>query len=552
MLRADRYRLLFQDCMGRSVFLASMLFWTVGVLQAQPAKPNEEVEESAQDLLDKAFDLKITASSGQDFARVVQLCDQALKKGLDEENQEFARQLLTGTIYQYVSDICKPVLGDRPDPSWRQRRAVALPLLNKLLEVDAKHADALLLTARLEILPEGNRARASKLLDDAAPVFKEDAEKLSEVLFLRSGLEADRAKKLALLDRAIKLDATNTDAWQARALLQLRSGNFQQAARDLEKLLEQEEDNYLAMLALAEAMANLNQADESLKLVTRAIEVNPEVPQAYELRARVHVIKNQMKQALVDVNKSIHLQPGSVSSLLLRARLLQAQDKFDDALKDVDTALKIRPDMNSALFLKSTIYEGKQDFIKAADTMSVLVKRDPQNEQAQLMLGMYYSMGSRIKEALAQFDRILEKNGKNAMALYWRADTRLNVGDHQGARKDYESVLTTNPGHEATLNNLAWLLATSPEDNLRDGKRAIKLALQASELSKYGKPHILSTLAAAYAEAGDFEKAVEWSTKAVKLGREDLQGQLEEELKSYQQGKPWREKKDVSSSDEQD
>lgn len=94
------------------------------------------------------------------------------------------------------------------------------------------------------------------------------------------------------------------------------------------------------------------------------------------------------------------------------------------------------------------------------------------------------------------------------------------------------------------LNNLAWLLATSPEDNLRNAKRAIELATKACELTEYKRAHILSTLAAGYAESGDFDAAIKWSKKALEVGKNDGQigEQLEEELKSYQARKPWREK----------
>jgi hypothetical protein len=90
-------------------------------------------------------------------------------------------------------------------------------------------------------------------------------------------------------------------------------------------------------------------------------------------------------------------------------------------------------------------------------------------------------------------------------------------------------------------------LATSPEDKLRDGPRAIKLATKACEVTEYKKPHILSTLAAAYAETGDFETARKWSGKAVELGTKDkeVDEQLQKELESYQQKKPWRERQTV-------
>jgi len=91
------------------------------------------------------------------------------------------------------------------------------------------------------------------------------------------------------------------------------------------------------------------------------------------------------------------------------------------------------------------------------------------------------------------------------------------------------------------LNNLAWVLATSPDENLRDGKRAIELATKACELTEYKLPHILSTLAAGYAETGNFQTALKWSQKAVELGSEDQLEPLTKELESYQAKKPVRE-----------
>lgn len=127
------------------------------------------------------------------------------------------------------------------------------------------------------------------------------------------------------------------------------------------------------------------------------------------------------------------------------------------------------------------------------------------------------------------------------LALRSRGDALLNTGKQEEAIADYEKAIKLQPKDAGILNNLAWVLATSPEEKLRDGKRAIALATEACELTEYKQAHILSTLAAAYAEMGDFESALKWSRKGVEIGREDQKEPLTKELESYRAGKPWRE-----------
>jgi tetratricopeptide (TPR) repeat protein len=133
----------------------------------------------------------------------------------------------------------------------------------------------------------------------------------------------------------------------------------------------------------------------------------------------------------------------------------------------------------------------------------------------------------------------------------------LNLGEHDKAIADFEHVLPHYEEDQSVLNNYAWVLATSPDDELRNGKRALELASKAAELTDYQTPHVLSTLAAAYAETGDFENAKKWSAKSIELSKKAIeaaetdeqraerkteQDQLEKELARYEEGKPVRER----------
>jgi tetratricopeptide (TPR) repeat protein len=123
---------------------------------------------------------------------------------------------------------------------------------------------------------------------------------------------------------------------------------------------------------------------------------------------------------------------------------------------------------------------------------------------------------------------------------------------HAEAIADYEKAIEMQKESPGLLNNLAWVLATSPDDKLRDGKRAIELATKASELTEFKAGYILSTLAAAYAETGDFESARKWSAESVKFGGEAEMEQLRKELESYRASKPWRELQNVEQEKEAD
>jgi hypothetical protein len=97
------------------------------------------------------------------------------------------------------------------------------------------------------------------------------------------------------------------------------------------------------------------------------------------------------------------------------------------------------------------------------------------------------------------------------------------------------------------------MLATSPNDSIRDAVRAISLAEKACEATEWKEAHIISTLAAGHAEKGDFETAQKFSRQAVEADAAaggEVEEQLKNELASYEAGKPWRERQEVPEGGE--
>ncbi len=217
------------------------------------------------------------------------------------------------------------------------------------------------------------------------------------------------------------------------------------------------------------------------------------------------------------------------------------------AREDLDTALKSRPGLTAALELRGVLAATSGDIEQATADFEQLLQVAPENTELLTQLGVLYAAGKRPRAAIEKFTAALEKNKELFAALRGRADAQLSIGKHAEAIEDFKAALQANVDAKAKedsglFNNFAWVLATSPEDNLRDGKRSIELATKACELTEYKQAHILSTLAAAYAETGQWDEALKWSKKAVETGDDSVKEQLKQELASYEAKKPWREK----------
>ncbi len=113
----------------------------------------------------------------------------------------------------------------------------------------------------------------------------------------------------------------------------------------------------------------------------------------------------------------------------------------------------------------------------------------------------------------------------------------------EAASAEYQNAVELNPKHALAQNNLAWLLATCPEPSLRDRRKAVELARQTEQLSGGNQPDVLDTLAAAYTEAGQFDKAVGTARRALNLpatqNNKPLAEAIQARLKLYETNAPF-------------
>ncbi|QEG40669.1 tetratricopeptide repeat protein [Roseimaritima ulvae] len=516
-------------------------------------------EGEGQADLDEAMVKRIDAKSASDLQQVSTLLESALAKGLDDENQAFAKKMLGAVSLQkgraYAEQIKRT--GAR---GFRELRREAIEALETAVKHDPTLAEAHLLIARLNVLPGGDQERARKAATAAIQQLGDDDRQRSEALVLRALLQTDNDARMEDFDRAIKADPESVPAHQGRAMLRMQTGDTEAALEDMKKLMELTPENSAVVAEAVRALLRLERTEDAEKLLSDALSDQPR-GELYRLRAVIYQSQEKNDNALDDLAKALTLDERDFAALLMRAEILLGRDDVKGARRDVNKAMQIEPNSVQGILMRSMLAYEEGRMADAINDMQLLVNSVPDNEGFALQLANFYQLDKRPRKAIAVISKLLARDAENWRALRLRGDAQLSTVEHAKAIADYESALEIINKEEdqsdlaisksGILNNLAWVLATSTDPELRDGDRALKYGMEASELTEFKEAHILSTLAAAYAETGDFEKAIEWSTKAVELGEQEQNEQLDQlkkELENYKQNKPWREEQAVEEN----
>ena len=158
--------------------------------------------------------------------------------------------------------------------------------------------------------------------------------------------------------------------------------------------------------------------------------------------------------------------------------------------------------------------------------------RNPAADMAHNNLGLLLFRTGEVDEALMHFRKAVELRPDSAHAHNNLANALRLTGSAREAIAHYELSLKLEPANARTWNNLATLLACSWDASVRDGKRAVEAAQRASQLAGGSDPFTLGTLAAALAEAGRFQEAVETTQRAIELASQHSNPQLASALGS--------------------
>jgi tetratricopeptide (TPR) repeat protein len=186
--------------------------------------------------------------------------------------------------------------------------------------------------------------------------------------------------------------------------------------------------------------------------------------------------------------------------------------------------------------------KGKLD--DAISLLQAAVDLRPENSPAHENLAKALLQKGQVADALVHYRKLLELQPDNIEVHNIVGTVLIQQGQAREAVEEWQKVLAIRPDNGNAMSNLAWVFAASPDDSLRDGPQAVQLAEQALRISGGRIPIIFRTLAAAYAENGQFSEAIETARRGSDLansqGNSGLATELQGSIALYQAGRPLR------------
>ncbi len=338
-----------------------------------------------------------------------------------------------------------------------------------------------------------------------AEAFHRRAAVLNATAFRSSNSAAQLDQALRDAERALRLAPREPAYYEGRGNIWLSKDNPDRALADYEQAIRLSPDDAFYYAGAARAWLNKKDADQALSIAAEGIRRDPRLPSLYRVRRDAYKEKKDYLNAYFDYRRARKLDQGSQGGAFGLIDMSEGELLLSSAAEADLAAFQPR------------------DFEEFAD------------------LAQAWRNKGKYARAIADFDIAVREKDSDGRLRLGRGECRDRVGQYAEALTDYEAAMRLDPEEWFAFTDAALLLASCPDAAIRNGPRAIELALKACDLCGGIDSEALAALAAAYAETGDFEKAVATQREALDAAFQNEKAAYQQRLELYQSGKPYRE-----------
>jgi tetratricopeptide (TPR) repeat protein len=253
-------------------------------------------------------------------------------------------------------------------------------------------------------------------------------------------------------------------------------------------------------------------------------------------------VKDRYQKAIPHYLKAIEINPNGAEAFGNLGVALAFLGKNDEAIDAFEKALALNPKITTVHYNLGTTLADCKRTDEAISHLQQALDMDPDYIDAHYQLGKAWTVKEQMDKAIPEFQRVVELQPDRFGAYYNLAEALTKQSQFKEAAIQYRKAIEINPTFVEAMNNLAILLASCPDAAARNGADAVKIANRAVQLSRGQDPIILSTLAAAYAEAGQFPEAIQVAKNAhaMALSRNQIEVAkfIQDNLRLYEAKQP--------------
>jgi superkiller protein 3 len=327
----------------------------------------------------------------------------------------------------------------------------------------------------------------------------------------------------ATVGQALALDPDNAMALFRAGQLAAESEDYARAAELLGRVLEVQPDADRVRHPYALALRELGRLDEAQAQLAQAGERKPGQPDQRLARVDaaatgVEVLvtrggqafeRGDLREALELFDRAVRLAPDHAGAHVNFGAALISAGRPAVARRHLERAVELEPDNAMARFSLGTFFGSYEEDGPAIEHLSHAIAIDPELDAARFNLANALRRQGRCRDAVPHYARLLEKNPSNRAARFGHADCYVATNQWAEALAALQAAEQAAPDDARLLALHARLLSCCPADGIRNGTEAVRLAEQAVRLQPNAEQG--RTLALAYHEAGDREKALEWA-----------------------------------------